>query len=515
MKNVVIYTRVSTDEQAEKGFSLRHQKEVLTTYTKINNLKIMNHFEEDYSAKNFKRPEWSKLINYVKKNKKSIDKILFTKWDRFSRNIEEALTVIRVLNNMGIEVNSVEQPLDLSNPDNKVMLAMYLIIPEVENDKISQRTKDGMRRAMKEGCYLAKAPYGYSNLKIDGKTSIAPNDDAKLVQKAFVEVAKGFEAVEVIRKKLREQSGLKLEKQQFYNMLRNLTYCGKIVIPEYKKEPAQVIIGIHEAIITPELFNSVQEVINGRKKKGAKLPSTINVNFPIKKNLVCPKCGKQITGSRSKGNGGYYEYYHCTSKCKVRLKKQTVHNNLISLLNDSSLNSNIIELYKEILTELINRNETNINNQLKSLSDELKKNNELLSKAEDKRISDEITQDAYMRATTRYMDKINELENEMSILQENEKDLKKYVDDAVSLLCRLGIAFEQTKDYDKGSFLNVIYPENLILENDCFRTKNQNEVLELMTRVFKGSEQAKIKKATKNSGFSNVAPPLGLEPRTL
>lgn len=111
------------------------------------------------------------------------------------------MTVIRKLSSIGIEVNSIEQPLDLSIPDNKVMLAMYLILPEVENDKISQRTKDGMRRAKKEGCFMGKAPFGYSNAKIMEKTSIEPNSDSKIVLKAFMEVAKGIEPVEVIRKK--------------------------------------------------------------------------------------------------------------------------------------------------------------------------------------------------------------------------------------------------------------------------------------------------------------------------
>jgi DNA invertase Pin-like site-specific DNA recombinase len=152
-----------------------------------------------------------------------VDAVLFTKWDRFSRNIEGALSIIRELNTLGITVNSIEQPLDLTIPDNKVMLSMYLILPEVENDKISQRTREGMRRAKKEGCYIAKAPFGYSNTKIFDKTSIIPNADAEIVVKSFEEVAKGIEAVEVIRKRFKILYGLKLEKQQFYNMLRNKT----------------------------------------------------------------------------------------------------------------------------------------------------------------------------------------------------------------------------------------------------------------------------------------------------
>ncbi len=195
MKNVIIYTRVSTDEQANTGFSLRHQEEALRRYCEIKGYKVVNHFQDDFSAKTFNRPEWGKLSEYVKRNNKSVDLVLFTKWDRFSRNAEQALTIIRQMSNLGIEINSMEQPLDLNNPDNKVMLSMYLILPEVENDKISIRTKEGMRRASKEGSFLNRIPFGYSRTRIDGKASLCRNPESLIVEKAFKEVAKGIEPV--------------------------------------------------------------------------------------------------------------------------------------------------------------------------------------------------------------------------------------------------------------------------------------------------------------------------------
>ena len=114
MQQAVIYMRVSTDEQAEKGYSLRHQKEALQQYSKFSNINILMHFEEDYSAKNFDRPEFIKLKEFCKANKKSIDLILFTRWDRFSRNAHEAQRVIKWFKKIGIEVNSFEQPLDIT-----------------------------------------------------------------------------------------------------------------------------------------------------------------------------------------------------------------------------------------------------------------------------------------------------------------------------------------------------------------------------------------------------------------
>ena len=514
-KNVITYSRVSTDEQAEHGFSLNHQKEMLNKYCEIKNLNIVKHFTEDYSAKNFDRPKWKELMKYVRKNKHSIDEIIFTKWDRFSRSSEGALTVIRELLAMGITVNSIEQPLDLTIPDNKVMLAMYLILPEVENDKISQRTKDGMRRAKKEGCYIAKAPFGYSNTKILDKTSIEPNVDAKIVLRAFMEVEKGIEPVEVIRKRFKEEYGLKIEKQQFYNMLRNVTYCGLIVIPEYKKEIAETIKGIHEPIVGIELFKRVQDVLEGRRNTHAKFPTTVNELFPLRGNFVCANCGKQITASKSKGNGGYYEYYHCKSSCKIRLKKEVLHNKVQDELNILSLNENVKELFKEVLRDVIVSNTIDAKTRIVELLQERKSIEMMLEKAEDKYMIGDLPSEDYFKVKKRYVDKIADIENRIDKLKENDSDLMKYVDNSVNLLGKLGNTFNQLQNKGKGSFLRVIYPENIILEKDGFRTNSENSIIELMTRFCGDSQSIKIEKATINSGFSIEAPSLGLEPRTL
>jgi len=513
--SVITYGRVSTDEQADSGFSLNHQEEMLKKYCDIKKYNVMKHYVEDYSAKNFNRPEWTKLMDYVKKNKKSIDMILFTKWDRFSRNIEGALTVIRQLSEMGIKVNSIEQPLDLSIPDNKVMLSMYLILPEVENDKNSQRTKEGMRRAKKEGCFMGKAPFGYSNAKILEKTSLEPNSDSKIALRAFEEVAKGISAVEVIRKRFKDEYGLKIKKQQFYNMLRNITYCGMIIIPEYQKEEPEIIRGLHEPIVDLELFKRVQNILDSRKNSDAKFPTNVSETFPLRGNFICSNCGKQITGSKSKGNGGRYEYYHCKSSCKIRLAKKTVHGMVQELLDTISLNENAKETFKIVLKDVIHSNHVDAKTRIGELETELQSTNKALETAQDKYIANELSSDDYFKFKKRYSDKISDIENRMDMLKENDTDLKKFVDNSVNLLCKLGETFNRLSNKDKGSFLRVIYPENIILENECFRTNSQNSIVELMTRFCKGLQSMEIKKATPKNGFSIVAPPLGLEPRTL
>src|ERR1700722_15633130 len=135
MLTVDLYIRVSTDEQADRGYSQRDQEERLRKYCDHNQLAIRRVIYEDHSAKTFERPEWKKLLLDLKRHKGQIDLILFTKWDRFSRNTADAYQMIGILKKLKIEPQAIEQPLDMRVPESKIMLAVYLVTPEVENDR--------------------------------------------------------------------------------------------------------------------------------------------------------------------------------------------------------------------------------------------------------------------------------------------------------------------------------------------------------------------------------------------
>lgn len=193
MKVADLYVRVSTDEQADKGYSQRCQEELLRKYCDINRITVRKVIFEDHSAKTFNRPEWKAYLQDLRKTKGKSDLVLFLKWDRFSRNAGDAYHMINTLRKLGVEPQAIEQPLDLSIPENKMMLAFYLAAPEVENDRRALNVIHGMRRAKKEDRYMGLAPVGYVN-KIDesGKKYIGIDEKkAAVLRWAFEEISKG------------------------------------------------------------------------------------------------------------------------------------------------------------------------------------------------------------------------------------------------------------------------------------------------------------------------------------
>jgi DNA invertase Pin-like site-specific DNA recombinase len=137
--NVIVYTRVSTDEQSEQGYSMQHQEATATAYCDLKNYNKLMLIKENYSGNSFKRPEWEKLMDFIKANKGLVNKLVFLKWDRFSRNSYEAKGMIKELEKLNVFVECIEQPLDLNVPENLLLLNIYLTVPEIENTKISIR----------------------------------------------------------------------------------------------------------------------------------------------------------------------------------------------------------------------------------------------------------------------------------------------------------------------------------------------------------------------------------------
>ena len=205
-KRAILYIRVSTDEQAD-GYSLLHQEERLRTYCDLQGFNIVALYREDYSAKTFDRPEFRKLLIFLKKSKGAADLLLFTKWDRFSRNAGDAYGMINQLKKLQLEPQAIEQPLDLSIPENKMMLAFYLAAPEVENDRRALNTLVGMRRARKDGRWLGKAPKGYLNARDEqNKPLLAPDPKlAPIMCWAFEALAGGAMDIESVRRKAGEK----------------------------------------------------------------------------------------------------------------------------------------------------------------------------------------------------------------------------------------------------------------------------------------------------------------------
>lgn len=504
MKNVILYFRVSTDEQADKGFSLRDQEQKLLNYCNSNNLNVLAVFKEDHSAKTFNRPEFKKLLLFVKNNKSKVQQLLFTKWDRFSRNTTESYNKIKDFNELGIIVNAIEQPLDLSIPEQGLMLAVYLSMPEVENHRRSLNVIAGMRRAFKEGRYVVSPPKGYDMGRDDqNKPILVPNNDATFIKEGFELLSKGIYSQKEVLQRLTKK-GFKTSKSAFGRIIRNPIYHGDIYLKTFKDEPEQTIKGIHEPLISKTIFNTVQYHIDGGKKQYKVAHKKVNEKFPLKDFVLCPNCHKPLKASSSKGRNKYYSYYHCAKPCNTRYKAEDVENWFSNFLGGISLNTNTRKLLFKMIEKRY-KEQTKSSRLSPKHYQEIESIEQKLIKLQDLYLDGEFDSIEYQNAKERYSSKLNQLKEKQENLNKSNQVLSLYKN-GLEKLENFDNQFANSDIDHKRKLLGSIFPKKFQFENENVRTEDINPILLKIAIINKGLKGNKKRDKSNNSDLSHVVP---------
>jgi len=416
MKSAYLYCRVSTDEQKKKGSSLIEQEDRLVNHCKINGIQIKGIYREDYSAKDFNRPEWKKLITKIRKQAPDlVENILFIKWDRFSRNIEYAYRMIRILKDLNIQPIAIDQPIDLDVPESIVMLAVYLAIPEAENTRRGLTTAEGMRTARKMGRWPGKAPIGYSNwTDPDGKKYIIPKQpEADHIKWSFEQLATGSFTISQVRRMVYAK-GLHCEHTHFWKLIHNPVYCGIIKISANQTEELQFVKTIHEPIISENLFKNVQQIISKDTNKRCNKDHLKHL-FPLRGFLYCPLCGRKLTGSLSQGKTSKYPYYHCAGqKCKGRFRAEKLNSSFEEQLKKLSLRPEVYELFGLVLEdENIFTCRREYSEERKSILKDISKQDSKISKAKKYLLDEKIDFDDFSKLKKEYNESLFYLNSQL------------------------------------------------------------------------------------------------------
>jgi DNA invertase Pin-like site-specific DNA recombinase len=493
--NVILYKRVSTDEQADRGHSLQHQEVMLTKYCEINNHNIVDIFTEDYSGKSFNRPEWIKIMSFIKKNRGKVDLILCNRWDRFSRNQYDAMTVIKELNKLGVTVNTVEQPLDISKSENKILLSLYLTVPEVENDRIAEKTAEGSWRARMNGYWTAQAPKGYDNFRDNKKSTLRPNPtEAPLMIEAFSMLASGTYSADEVRKWLNDNK-LKITKNTFLRCIRNPVYIGKIRTGEWKKEPSQDVPGLHPALISESIFHRANDVLSGRRRK-MKFHDDKSDLYPLKGILQCPEHNRVLTAYACRSHTGKLHHYYlcCKDKCKHRYRIQDVHESIEDILSTISISAQIVNLYKKTLEKLFEKDDYHRRDEIQKTRKELERLELRKSNLQNDLMDRSITAQDYQDMKGRLDKEIVLVKDKLTELQQEVSPFKVYIQKEIPMLENLLEYYRKSDGITKMKILGNIFAEKLVLEKGKVSDPVFTEPIQLILRISEVLRRSEEKK---------------------
>ena len=312
IKRVVIYVRVSTDKQADFGYSIDKQKKDCLNFAENMGYTVVKIFsDEGESAKDLYRPQLSEMKSFCGKSKNNIDAIIVWRIDRFTRNTTDFHGVLKpFLNKTGIKLLSATE----SNDDTieaEFMRNIGIDFAEYERKIIGKRTKAAMNQKADLGQYPHKVTIGYKNITNPDKTKsiIIDNEKAPYIEQAFKLYDSGLYSLRSLTKKLyddglRNSKGNKVAKSCIERMLKNIFYTGVFVYNGTIRDNAQ-----HPAIISKELYYRVQDRLRDTNKTRKH-----DIDFAYTGIINCGHCGCQLTAEIKRNRQGIpkYIYYHCT-----------------------------------------------------------------------------------------------------------------------------------------------------------------------------------------------------------
>ncbi|MBI5555564.1 MAG: recombinase family protein [Elusimicrobia bacterium] len=322
-KRVVIYTRVSTEEQASIEYnSLESQKDSCLHYIQSQEREgwetIKVYVDAGASGSNIKRPKLQELLYEAKLGK--FDILVVYKIDRLTRNTKDFYHLIDLFDKHKISLVSATQHFDTSSATGRLMRNIMLDFAQFEREMTVERTVDKMvERARKGKWNGGSIPIGY-DYDLHTKKLVPNPDEVKLVRMIF-DYYLEFSSTSSVAKRLnhagfRSKTRTSLEnnttggkrfiKTSIQAILQNPLYTGVI------KYRGTVYPAEHAAIIDQKVFDKVQRTLkrNAERKSSGKKNT---YHFLLKKLIICGGCGSYMSPHVVHKGEERYRYYRCTS----------------------------------------------------------------------------------------------------------------------------------------------------------------------------------------------------------
>lgn len=314
-KRVFVYIRVSTQEQAEEGYSLAEQEERLSNYCKAMEWNLVKVFSDPaYSGGNTNRPALNQMIKCVQN--KEADIVLVDKLDRLSRSQYDTLYLIKkVFNENDVAFVSRAEAFDTSTSFGRAMVGILAVFAELERERIKERMMEGKEGRIKEGKFQGgnKISFGYDYDREKG--ILVKNEYQAMIVNEIFEMISQRIPMNTIARELNHKGYATRNKSKWSDitlrqMATNKTYIG---LQMYQGEWHE---SLHEPIVSTDLFENVQKIMSERSIKNEKYKPCKKYNSPLGGMIWCGKCGAKYHWKKSRNRS----YYVCYSRSKSDAK---------------------------------------------------------------------------------------------------------------------------------------------------------------------------------------------------
>ena len=515
-KKAVVYTRVSTKEQAENNASLVTQRKHCDRFAEKKCLDIVEYFGGTYeSAKSDERKEFNKMLKYVKA--RNISYIIVYSYDRFTRTgISGANIADELLKKHQIITLSVTQDLDPTTSSGSMMQKMHFLFSQWDNEERRKKSVVGMQEKLRKGEWMGVVPRGYINLN-PGKgkqQKIVLTAEGKIMRKAWYWRLNDNLSYEQISERLMKL-GVNMPYKKLSDMFRNPFYCGLITSNHI---PGEVIRGKHEPMVSKELFLKVEKTLYGNG----------GYNFdddklPLKKFVYSYEYNTPLTGyvkskAKKSGNGGVlYFYYYKTNlpKSKENRNAGVLHQKFLDLIGNYQVSDKklIAPLKMTMHRVFIEWNKEQLE-QTEKIKQELSKLQRQAERIEERFVFEDISKEQYLKFKPKLDKQIHELSETIQKSGFNLSNLEKSIEIALHYALNLPPLWERGNVEVKKALQEMLFPDGIWYDfkNDCYRTKKVNTVFSCIPYLVGSTAENKSGTIPNIENLSRSVPWVGIEP---
>ncbi len=333
-----IYIRVSSTKQAD-GASLPAQRRIITEYALKNDLPIIKEFEEVESAAKQGRTAFNQML--IELELGHAKGVIFHKIDRGARDLGDWAKLLKLFKGNSVDVRFVAGDIDLSSRSGKLTANMLAVIAADYIENLSEEVKKGQQERLSSGLFPFSPPIGYLPSG-PGKIKQIDPVQGKLIKKCFELYGTGEWTIKnltvhLANLGLNTTRGHRLDKNGLSRLLKNPFYMGMM------KVRGKIYIGNHEKLVSPKLFDKVQEILKRKQHK-----QSYRHYYLFKGILKCGYCGRNLRCVFAKHK---YHYYYCLGKdCPMRcVSESKIEEYILNRFLEVEFTDNEVAEFREAL----------------------------------------------------------------------------------------------------------------------------------------------------------------------
>ena len=490
----VIYTRVSSMEQAQNNGSLEVQMKYCQEYAKTNDIQILQNFGGTYeSAKSDGRKEFQRMLDFVKKNK-TVSYIIILNYDRFSRTGAAAAKLSEDLRKEGIIVKSVTQDIDTSTASGRLQENMFHMINNFDNRAKSDRTIINTREVMLKGYWPYSTPLGYKNLKPKHRACFHEyviTEEGKELKKAFILKAEGkLTNVEIIR--TLQKRGVNITQNNFRLIIANPFYAGFITGSLVQ---GKLIKGKHPQLVDLKTFIRANEAMKEAPNVG--VPKVFRHDeLPLKTFAIDEINGVAFTGYKTKG---IWYYKTKIGNPPSNVKASVLNELFIDLLSQYQCKQEHMPVLEKYITEYLKQCMQDSASQHKVLQKRITEKEKQIEALEEKYLGENISRELFEKYNNKYVDELTECKKQLSSNEFHGSNLEKAIKKCLKISQNLKEAWVSATYEDKQTLQKLVFPNGVVYnkENRTVRTLRSNTLfscIPVLTRVLEEKKSGNLGK---------------------